>query len=209
MPITYTGRLVDIDGPAAPSLIDIAIGLSRQPRFGGQTGRWWSVLDHSLFCDELVRAMLAEKGYPLVLGAYDDEESLRRCRLAVLLHDAHEALTGDVPTPLKTPDFKVMQQQLDVRIFDAFFPGGYGYYSTDTHFVVKDVDRTALSAEAWTFLPHGTEVISRHFRAPTDAAMKTLGCYLDEDYAANPPMYGEQEDHAGVQEYLHRMLELL
>lgn len=209
MPLTYTGRLVDIDGPQAPSLIDIAVGLSRQPRFGGQTLQWWSVLDHSLFCDALVRSDLAERGYPPVAGAYDDAESLRRCRLAVLLHDAHEALTGDVPTPLKTADFRAVQEKLDVRIFNAFFPGGYGYFQGDIFQLVKDIDKRALAAEAWAMLPHGTEIISRYFHAPSGGDASTLRDYLGDEFSALPPDFSDVGEHPTVREYLRRMLELL
>jgi 5'-deoxynucleotidase YfbR-like HD superfamily hydrolase len=100
MPMTHSGVLVTPGNGVAPPLVDIALGLSRQPRFGGQTRRWWSVLDHSLFVADLA----AREGRGL------------RVILALLLHDAHEALTGDIPTSLKKDDMRDVQASLDERI---------------------------------------------------------------------------------------------
>jgi 5'-deoxynucleotidase YfbR-like HD superfamily hydrolase len=68
------------------SLDDVAIGLARIPRFLGQSRRKYSVLEHSLH----VCGIVAER----------DASAAARTRLAALLHDAHEALTGDIPTPV-------------------------------------------------------------------------------------------------------------
>lgn len=125
----HSGRLVD---PAygVPTIVDIALALSRQVRFGGHGLRWWSVLDHSLFAERLA-----------------EREVDPRTRLAVLLHDAHEALTSDVPTAFKTPDLRALQEGLDTRIMDEHFPGGYDVFrlhAADVHVY----DRRALLAEA-------------------------------------------------------------
>jgi 5'-deoxynucleotidase YfbR-like HD superfamily hydrolase len=134
--LTHSGRLVG-PGEGHPSLHDIARGLSLQPRFGGQTDESWSVLEHSMFCAELADSIYGERTF----------------RLAMLLHDAHEAITGDVPTPLKTPDFRAMQDALDERIMDAYFPGGYAAYR-ERKAQVAYVDRRAMQAEAQELLPH-------------------------------------------------------
>jgi hypothetical protein len=129
MPITYTGRNVKPGNGEHPALLDIAIGLSRQPRFAGQTKRWFSVLDHTLFGLELIK-----------LG----ENHARGLQLAWLLHDAHEAITADVPTDVKGDDLRGAQDLLDQMI--------YGAYGQDSAWVwkqnVKDTDRLCLSAEA-------------------------------------------------------------
>src|SRR4051812_13725749 len=96
MPLTYTGRAVKPGSTVHPSMIDIAVGISRQPRFAGQGKRWFSVLDHSLFVDEIVKRASSVP----ILGD-DDEVARKQWRLAVLLHDAHESMTGDVPTDFK------------------------------------------------------------------------------------------------------------
>lgn len=189
--LTNSGRLVSRDA-GHPSLMDIAIGISRQPRFGGQTGRWWSVIDHSLFCDELVQAKFGSL-----------RVNIAELRLAVLLHDAHEALTGDVPTPLKTEDFRGMQDALDARIYGAFGP------EPVPAFTVKDTDVRALRAEASLFLPHPAVKIAELFGEPDAADIWTLNEYLQESYAGVPPLKRDQQQHPAVREYLNRVMDLL
>lgn len=202
--LTYSGRLLTPDS-GHPSLIDIAVGLSRQPRFGGQTTRWWSVLDHTLFCDELLQSRHRQ------YHGWGDLSS--RYRLAVLLHDAHEALTGDIPSPLKTPGMKAVQAQLDERIFGAFYPGGYTAYlrSIVVPDAVRDIDHRALVAEAYAFVnPVGAMSVAQAFGDPNPEDGKALKQYLGEaHYAARPPERWGQYDHPAVQEYLYRMLTLM
>jgi hypothetical protein len=150
--LTYTGEQV---GPhkGVPSLLDIAVGLSRIPRFGGQGRRWWSVLDHSLFCEYLARQ---------IFGC-----NHQQFRLHALLHDAHEALTGDVPTPLKTKDIRAAQHQLDKRIFAALVPEHEDMWLHDRE-DIKAVDTYALLAEALVVGPPSIKTLNdvyAHFGA--------------------------------------------
>lgn len=75
-----TGRL-DLAAPdwRQIDLDDIALSLSRIPRFLGQTWRTISVLEHSLAVSRMVPP---------------------RHRLAALLHDAREAYLGDITRPV-------------------------------------------------------------------------------------------------------------
>jgi len=70
---------VDPD-PMAFDINDIALALSRQPRYGGHGKFFYSVAQHSVYV------------------AY---QAAPENRLYALLHDAHEAYTGDIPGPLK------------------------------------------------------------------------------------------------------------
>lgn len=79
----------------APSLEDITIGLSRIPRFAGQTTIKYSVLQHTLVVSELV-----SKG----------------AKIYALLHDAPEAIVADVPTPWKTESAKIYEEEIMRRI---------------------------------------------------------------------------------------------
>ena len=83
---TRSGTPVNIfdPDPGTIRLADIAWGLARLPRFNGQTCLPWNVAAHSLLAEHL-----APPGTP------DD------ARLAILLHDAHEYVTGDIITPVK------------------------------------------------------------------------------------------------------------
>lgn len=80
---TYSGKRFSYEDPQ-PSMItleDIAVPLSREPRFSGHGSENYSVLSHLL----------------LIETFFDEVEM----RLHALLHDAHEAYMKDLPTPLK------------------------------------------------------------------------------------------------------------
>lgn len=116
---TYSGIYIDVFDPKPSDITieDIATGLSRQPRWGGQSKVFYSVARHSIEV-----AQLASKNY----------------KLAALLHDASEAYLGDMPSPIKSrlPDYKQMEENLmkciaekfgfqyplnsEVKLFDAY-----------------------------------------------------------------------------------------
>jgi hypothetical protein len=200
--LTYTDRL--LPGQTL-SLLDIAISTSRQPRFGGHTRRWWSVLDHMLWCDELAQAV------------YTGDPQLRNLRLAMLLHDAHEAVTGDVPTDFKGAELRVIQKDLDRGIMGRFFPGGYPAYAT---FVVevKELDHLALVTEAHIVGPPVSDrrldaveprfALDSHPYGAQGAA--TLELMLRRSrWLGHAPWEREQRRHPSVREYLNRMSILL
>ena len=86
----WTGsRMIDVLDPDPEDILlpEIAIGLSREVRYGGAaTAVPWSVGQHSLLCDDMAEA----DG----LGAPD-------VRLCILLHDAPEYMLRDLISPVK------------------------------------------------------------------------------------------------------------
>jgi hypothetical protein len=182
MPMTHSGVLVTPGNGVAPPLVDIALGLSRQPRFGGQTRRWWSVLDHSLFVADLA----AREGRGL------------RVILALLLHDAHEALTGDIPTSLKTDDMRDVQASLDERIMREYFPGGAEAYLV-LHGIVKAYDRRALLAEARLVGPPPLgEKSAEDFRALFGGLPRQKDCDVLDELLLNALVGREEIVRLGV-----------
>lgn len=85
---TFSGRRIDLAAPALEeiSLADIAHALARINRFVGHTGKGYSVGEHSLWAWKIA-ALERPKDYLFQLHA--------------LLHDAHEAYTGDISHPMK------------------------------------------------------------------------------------------------------------
>lgn len=87
--ITNTGREHHLSGATqrlnAPFIEEIAHALAQINRFNGHARRPYSVAEHSL----LVAAIAAAD------GATPEQQ------LAALLHDAHEAYTGDLSSPAK------------------------------------------------------------------------------------------------------------
>lgn len=63
---------------------DIAVPLSRVPRWGGHSQHEWSVLQHELAVSICIYEVTGSK----------------RAAAAGLGHDNHETITGDIPTPL-------------------------------------------------------------------------------------------------------------
>ena len=86
--LTFSGRdyLPPQMVPADVHIEDVAHALSLICRFGGHTEVHYSVAQHSL----LVARILEDQGAPV------------DAQLAGLLHDAHEAYIGDLPTPIKS-----------------------------------------------------------------------------------------------------------
>ena len=87
--LLQNGAEQHITGPGALqpqyTIEQLAHQLAQINRFGGATQRPYSVAEHSLLCADLA----AEHGHgPIV-------------QLCCLLHDAHEAIVGDVATPIK------------------------------------------------------------------------------------------------------------
>ena len=68
------------------------------------------------------------------------------------MHDAHECVTCDVPTPFKTDETRAIQDQLDRRIFSAQgLPMPIASYKK----VIKVADRRAMIAEGLVVGPPG------------------------------------------------------
>lgn len=86
---TFSGAAFDLLAPRPEqvNLLDIAHHLSRLCRYNGATcGEYgWSVAQHSLLVEQLLQG--------------DPSPNLR---LHALLHDAHEAYVGDIPSPVKS-----------------------------------------------------------------------------------------------------------
>lgn len=131
---TYTGRYVDLMDPRPEtiSLTDIAVGLSYACRFGNQVSRFYSVAEHSVRCAEFTT------------------ETSRNYTLGLLLHDAHEAYTNDITSPMKMAlellapgALRTIQDRLDVAIaekfdFDPVYFKCVGCKTIDDHMLYRE-----------------------------------------------------------------------
>jgi hypothetical protein len=125
---TFSGERVMPGGETAPTLDDVVRGLGRMPRFAGQGREPYTVLQHSL------------AGY--FLACFRQFSTLDRCY--VLLHDGHEAITGDVPTDWKPPELQALQHELDRRIYRSLHVPEPSMASLR---LVAEIDRAILMAE--------------------------------------------------------------
>ena len=101
--LTSSGRFLDLldPDPRDIDLMDIALGLSRECRFSGQTKVFYSVAQHSVLVSRLVPEEYALEG---------------------LLHDATEGILRDIAAPIKKllPDYMKIEGLLDRVIRQKF-----------------------------------------------------------------------------------------
>lgn len=133
---TVSKKEIDLLNPKEENILikDIAIGLSRAPRFCGQISEFYSVADHSMFVSDL--AFTLTNDYNLAMYG--------------LLHDAHEAYIGDIPTPLGKllgPKLKKVKKSLDKVIFS-----GINLKASKRQIdFIKELDRVARMVEEYYF----------------------------------------------------------
>ena len=117
--------------PGDVRINDIAHALSLICRFGGHTVEHYSVAQHSL----------------LVQRILEDMNASPEVQLAGLMHDAHEAYIGDMPTPIKTAIgycWNSLEQQASQAVQSAF---GLNRISNKYKKMIKTADIIALATE--------------------------------------------------------------
>jgi len=147
--VTSTGDRAYFHPPwtdaATVSLPWLAHSLACINRFNGHAARPYSVAEHSLLCCEI-----AERD----LGIRDPG-----ALLAVLLHDAHEAIVGDMTQPLKLhlrwlsagrSTYDAAEETAERLVQDSFGIRAAARYWRDQ---IKQCDLTALATERRDLLP--------------------------------------------------------
>ncbi|MEM7571157.1 MAG: hypothetical protein AAF337_15305 [Pseudomonadota bacterium] len=129
---TASGRTIDLARPERSDFLvsDIATGLSRAARFGGQTTQPWWVIQHSLCAYDLAKSF----------GLSPD------LQMQALLHDAEEAYLTDIPAPAKEPEDVVCHYQEGLR--GAIMAWAGVPYGLDLDPAVKRIDMILLHVEA-------------------------------------------------------------
>lgn len=134
-----SGRRLNLiePSPLDIEIADIALGLSRNTRWNGQTmgPHGWSVAQHSDLVVDIVRRLKPRAGARLLMAAK--------------LHDASEYVTHDLITPLKAAVgdvFKELEQRLTRAIYVRF--GLPPVLSPADKAIIKEADRTAAATEA-------------------------------------------------------------
>jgi 5'-deoxynucleotidase YfbR-like HD superfamily hydrolase len=121
---TYSGKIAFPDG--APSLMDIAISLSREGRYAGAGVRFWPVALHTFVVCDLLPQEFKFDG---------------------LIHDSAECITGDIPKPVKTDAIEQFEEKMTRVIYSSFkiaFPSPY------IRQAVKDADIETRNGEVYT-----------------------------------------------------------
>lgn len=144
---TYTGKIVDLVYPTPDTIAlhDIAWGLSRTARFNGHTlgEHPYSVAQHSVWVAKAAQNHCSA-----------DASTAWLLSLQALLHDAHEAYSGDICSPLKkTPQLQgvlSLESRLQTVIHSALHVPEPGPVA-DT--LIKQCDHMALAVEARHLMP--------------------------------------------------------
>ncbi|WP_026261276.1 YfbR-like 5'-deoxynucleotidase [Kiloniella laminariae] len=134
-----SGRRLDLldPSPLDVEIEDIALGLSREVRWNGQTiGEWgYSIAEHSLLVEEIVGLL--------------KPDCSKQDRLAALLHDAPEYVIGDLITPFKYAigsSYKELENRLMEAIHVSF--GLPANLPDRLNKLIKRADRMAAYLEA-------------------------------------------------------------
>lgn len=134
---TYTGKHFWPLDPKPEDICveDIAHALSQICRFNGHTSVPHDVASHS--CN--VMRLVQEWGYN------------KEVQLYALLHDAHEAYTGDFTRPLKNrlPGIKEIESSIQRAIYRHL---GLVEPSTQIELIVKEADKYILALESKEFM---------------------------------------------------------
>lgn len=178
--LTNTGRYIDLADMKRQDidLRDIAHGLTKRARYGGQPRHMYSVAEHSLYMAGVVEAGLYKPHFSEPLR----KELVQAC----LLHDAAEAYIGDVIGPLKR---FASEEWLEVeRSLESLIWARFGVKADAVH-AVKGLDYLTMITETQALWPkHRLELSHWGFTA--------------EDFAA-ARLYPEVKLMSHVPDYLH------
>ena len=129
------GRLVDLVNPSPDSFQpeEIARALSLENRYAGNYGPY-SVAQHAVLVAEEVESLAGNVSDNLVLAA--------------LHHDDTEAVTGDVPRPVKNlcPEFRALERRLEQAV-------EVRYGISIKHPAVKAADMAVFASEVHRLVP--------------------------------------------------------
>ncbi len=117
--------------PDEVRITDIAHALSLICRFGGHTLEHYSIAQHSLLVQRILKEMNASP----------------EIQLAGLMHDAHEAYVGDIPTPIKAAIGHCWQHLEEQASWAVLSACGLERISNECKNVIKTADLIALATE--------------------------------------------------------------
>lgn len=178
---TISGKLVNLNNFAPHEILlsDIVQGLSLVNRFNGRFARTeepLNLFDQGILGSSSISVRgesvtVLQHSYAMYLFAKHKYRDNPRIAIECLLHDAPEAYTGDIISPLKA--HIPMLHDIEQRIFNALSTV-YGLPLPDSE-AVKELDALALRIEWETFVARGGEL---------------------EEYKTRAAHYGERADDA-------------
>lgn len=137
---TYSGKIAFPGG--APSLLDIAVSLSREGRYAGAGLRWWPVALHTFVVCDLLPPEAKFDGWA---------------------HDTSECITGDIPKPAKTQSIEDFEEELLQANYAAW---GVIFPHPVARSFIKHADKAALRGEVYSV---GTQALQEFYPRHEDA----------------------------------------
>jgi uncharacterized protein len=160
-----SGEYFDFETPETSkiSITDIANALSHICRFTGQCHTFYSVAEHSVHCSYLV----------------PEEDAF-----AALMHDAAEAVMGDVSRPLKSllPDYKRIERRVESAILAKFglpvqMPASVK--TADMQMLAIEQRLCMLNSDAWPGIDFKGEEPKLSFLPPPEAYSAFLARFYE------------------------------
>ena len=137
---TYTGKVAFPGG--APSLLDIAVSLSREGRYCGHGLRFWPVVLHVFAVCDMLPDELKFDG---------------------LNHDDPECILGDTPKPAKSTGVSSFEDELLGAMYNSF---GVTLPTPEQRVLVKQADKAILRGEVYTVGTQALQAVyERHPKA--------------------------------------------
>jgi hypothetical protein len=171
---TVTGHIVDVNDPQPETIdvTDIAWALSRMPRFIGHTITQipYNNAQHSVYVAKIVEQLMTKPGdlhdiippevetaiaqYLNHVGQHP-QYTLNLIIQRALFHDAAEAYTGDIPSPVKrNPQLRPAIKAIEAKLDDAIFTRlGINSKLHQIEVIVKFGDHVAQAIEGYQFMP--------------------------------------------------------
>lgn len=195
---TFTGASFDYLNPSNINIFDIAIPLSREPRFGGHTMEAYHVATHSLNGARLILAHgihMDRAGGPTFLGhsiypfdvippenpAYGIGLTLLFAK-AFLFHDASEAYMKDLPTPLKKliPEYIKIEENVTSNIYSTFNLINKHFNVLDHYRVIEYFDKLMFTLEFPKYMGYKKTIdYSKEYDFPSLTDQEKQCLYLD------------------------------
>jgi hypothetical protein len=152
---TYSGKVSYPEG--SPTLLDIAISLSREGRYAGHGLRFWPVALHTfVVCDLLPEAL----------------------KFDGLVHDSTETCSGDIPSPYKTPALEEAEEEMLGVMYRSF---GVILPSKEDFAAVKIADKLTLRGEVYTVGTVALQDVYERCAEAEELVHKYVNLYSYED----------------------------
>jgi uncharacterized protein len=169
---TWSGNMLWPLSPTADAIeiMDLAVGQSRENRYGKQTIRPYKVAEHAVIVSRLAERFAIAQRLPADL--------VRMIAREGLMHDCDEGILPDMPRPLKhEPAMNMAQFREAGKRITACVYGKLGIVSTEaTHAIIDAIDKRLVLDEVQQVMRKPELYLQRHGHLkPCGVKLECLG----------------------------------